>query len=250
LHALAPLKPEHLEHVDVMIVRELTGGIYFGEKKREGDVATDVCRYDRGEIARITRKACRIARQRNGRITLVDKANVLETSRLWREVSNDVINNEFPDIDLEFMLVDAAAMHLLSNPRRFDVLLTENLFGDILSDEASMLCGSLGVLPSASLGEGAPGVFEPCHGSAPDIAGQGIANPYGMLLSLAMMLRHSLQQIPAAALLENCVHQCWQDGILTPDLAADGCGTTEATNAVCALLDADIDNQPPARTRD
>ena len=242
LHSLAPLKPELLDDVDIMIVRELTGGIYFGEKKREGNVAIDVCQYSEEEIARVTRKAAAIAQGRSGRITLVDKANVLETSRLWREVVTAVISTEYADVELEFMLVDAAAMHLLSNPGRFDVLLTENLFGDILSDEASMLCGSLGVLPSASLSEDSVGIFEPCHGSAPDIAGQGIANPYGMLLSLAMMLRYSLNQQEAAIALEQSIFQCWRNGVLTPDLTNEGIGTAEATAAVCRQLNARLED--------
>jgi 3-isopropylmalate dehydrogenase len=195
-----------------------------------------VCRYTVPEIERVTRAAGRIAQQRRRRITLVDKANVLETSRLWREVVHRVIGDEFPDVTVENMYVDAASMHLLTRPADFDVLLTENLFGDILSDEASMLCGSMGLLPSASLNEARFGLYEPVHGSAPDIAGQGIANPYAMLLSVAMMLRHSLERAVEAAALEDSIHSCWADGILTRDLRADGLGTAAVTEAVCERL--------------
>lgn len=236
LQHFSPLKPERLVNVDMMIVRELTSGSYFGKKWRDENQAEDVCRYTREEIERVTRAAGRIAQQRDGRITLVDKANVLETSRLWRIVAGEVIENEFPGVELEFLYVDAAAMHLLTRPGDFDVMLTENMFGDILSDEASMLCGSLGLLPSASLNEERFGLYEPIHGSAPDIAGQGIANPYAMLLSVAMMLRHSLDNEEAADTLEACVYGCWTDGILTRDLDPDGLGTQEITDAVCQRL--------------
>jgi 3-isopropylmalate dehydrogenase len=236
LHAFSPLKPEHLENVDLMIVRELTGGSYFGKKWRDDEQAEDVCRYTREEVLRVTRAAAAIARQRDGRIALVDKANVLETSRLWRAVVTEVIRDEFPDVELEFLYVDAAAMHLLTRPADFDVMLTENLFGDILSDEASMLCGSLGLLPSASLNADRFGLYEPVHGSAPDIAGKGIANPYAMLLSLAMLLRHSLGREAEADDLERAVHACWSDGVLTRDLRPDGAGTAGITEAVCARL--------------
>ena len=236
LHAFSPLRPEKLAGVDLMIVRELTGGSYFGKKWRDSEQAEDVCRYTVPEIERVTRAAGRIAQQRQGRITLVDKANVLETSRLWREVVHRVIGDEFPDVTVENMYVDAASMHLLTRPADFDVLLTENLFGDILSDEASMLCGSMGLLPSASLNEDRFGLYEPVHGSAPDIAGQGVANPYAMLLSVAMMLRHSLDRSAEAAALEDSIHSCWGDGILTRDLRADGLGTTDVTEAVCDRL--------------
>lgn len=238
LHSFSPLKPEKLQQVDLLIVRELTGGLYFGEKSRTADFAQDLCIYTRAEIERVTRKACEMARARKGRITQVDKANVLETSRLWREVVARVVNDEYPDIQLENMLVDSAAMHLLTRPSDFDVLLTENLFGDILSDEASMLCGSMGLLPSASLGDGRFGMYEPVHGSAPDIAGKGIANPYAMFLSTALMLRHSLDCVEAADAIEQAVYRCWDEGVLTKDLVEDGCSTTEVTAAVCAQLDA------------
>ena len=236
LHAFSPLRPERLASVDLMIVRELTGGSYFGKKWRDADQAEDVCRYTRPEIERVTRAAGRIAQQRDGRISLVDKANVLETSRLWREVAHRVIREEFPEIEMENMYVDAASMHLLTRPADFDVVLTENLFGDILSDEASMLCGSLGLLPSASLNEDRFGLYEPVHGSAPDIAGQGIANPYAMQLSVAMMLRHSLDRPAEAEAVERAVHACWDDGLLTKDLRPDGLGTEAVTEAVCARL--------------
>ncbi len=243
LHAFSPLRPERLAGVNLMIVRELTGGSYFGKKWRDADQAEDVCRYTAPEIERVTRAAGRIARQRRKRITLVDKANVLETSRLWREVAHRVIGEEFPDVAIENMYVDAASMHLLTRPADFDVVLTENLFGDILSDEASMLCGSMGLLPSASLNEERFGLYEPVHGSAPDIAGKGIANPYAMLLSVAMMLRHSLDCELEAGALEAAIQACWRDGILTRDLRPDGLGTGEVTEAVCERLRA----QPAAR---
>jgi 3-isopropylmalate dehydrogenase len=236
LHAFSPLRPERLQGVDLMIVRELTGGSYFGKKWRDAEQAEDVCRYTRPEIERVTRAAGRIAQQRGRRITLVDKANVLETSRLWREVAHRVIAGEFPEVTMENMYVDAASMHLLTRPADFDVLLTENLFGDILSDEASMLCGSMGLLPSASLNEDLFGLYEPVHGSAPDLAGPGIANPYAMLLSVAMMLRHSLGRPAEADALEGAIHACWDEGILTRDLRPDGLGTEAVTEAVCERL--------------
>jgi len=236
LHRFSPLKPDRLKGVDLLMVRELTGGIYFGERSRDANQAQDLCRYTRAEIERVTRKACQLAQLRDGRITHVDKANVLDTSRLWREVVARVVHEEFPEIQLENMLVDSAAMHLLTRPSSFDVLLTENLFGDILSDESSMLCGSMGLLPSASLREDQFGMYEPIHGSAPDIAGKGIANPYAMLLSVAMMLRHSLASPAAADALEHAIHQCWEDGVLTQDLVADGCTTEQVTAAVCTYL--------------
>ncbi len=201
LAAASPLRD--VEHVEFLVVRELTGGIYFGEKTRTADEATDVCSYTRAEIERIARVAFRAA---HSKVVSVDKANVLETSRLWREVVADVHRREFPDIELEHQLVDSCAMKLVSAPRHFEVIVTENMFGDILTDEAAMLTGSLGMLPSASLGEpGAPGVFEPVHGSAPDIAGQGVANPLAMFLSAAMMLRHGLGLHDEAAALESAV---------------------------------------------
>ncbi len=216
------LKPEVLEGIDLIFVRELTGGIYFGEKRREASSATDVCTYTVEEIERIVRSAARLAQQRRRKLVSIDKANVLETSRLWREVTTRLMRAEFPDVTLEHMLVDSAAMHLIRRPRDFDVLVTENMFGDILTDEASMLAGSLGLLPSASLGEGRRGLYEPIHGSAPDIAGRGIANPYGTILSAALLLRHSLGLTAEADRLEKAVFEAISARALTPDLAGAG----------------------------
>jgi 3-isopropylmalate dehydrogenase len=239
LRGASTLRPEVLEGVDLMFVRELTGGIYFGEKTRDANRATDLCTYTAVEVERVTRVACRLARGRRSKVTSIDKANVLETSRLWREVCQRVVSQEFPDIQLEHILVDAAAMHLIRRPRDFDVLLTENMFGDILTDEASMLAGSLGLLPSASLGEGSRGLYEPIHGSAPDIAGKGIANPYGTIMSVALLLRHSLKLDEEAARVEKAVAQAISDGACTPDIAVPGAravSTREAGDAVMANL--------------
>ncbi len=238
LLAASPLRPELLAGVDIMVVRGLTGGIYFGRKTRSESVATDECRYTVEEIERIVRMAGQLARGRRRRIVSVDKANVLETSRLWRAVTAQVLAEEFPDVDLEHMLVDAAAMHLLSRPASFDVIVTENMFGDILTDEASMLAGSLGLLPSASLGEGGRGLYEPIHGSAPDIAGQGIANPCATLLSAALLLRHSLDCEPAAREIEAAVSAVLDEGVRTADLARGGTsvGTRAFGDAVLAKL--------------
>ncbi len=222
LRGASTLKPEVLEGVDLVFVRELTGGIYFGEKARTADSASDLCTYTVAEVERIVRVAARLARARRGRLASIDKANVLETSRLWREVTTRVIKEEFPDVQLEHMLVDSAAMHLVRRPRDFDVAVTENMFGDILTDEASMLAGSLGLLPSASLGEGTRGLFEPIHGSAPDIAGKGIANPYGTILSVALLLRHSLGLEAEARAIEQAVSDAIVAGVLTADLAPPG----------------------------
>ena len=233
------LKPEILEGVDLVFVRELTGGIYFGEKHRDASSATDVCSYTTQEIERVTRVAARLARQRRRKLTSIDKSNVLETSRLWREVCERLMRAEFPDIALEHILVDAAAMHLIRRPRDFDVLVTENMFGDILTDEASMLSGSLGLLPSASLGEGRRGLYEPIHGSAPDIAGRGIANPCGTILSVAMLLRHSLGLETEADVLEAAVTRALEEGARTPDIAKPGAravSTREMGDAVLANL--------------
>lgn len=235
----APLKREIIAGVDLLFVRELTGGIYFGRKWREGDRAVDECAYTVGEIERITRVAGQLAKRRNRRIVQVDKSNVLETSRLWRTVSERVIREEFPDCSIEHMFVDAAAMHLLRRPRDFDVILTENLFGDILTDEAAMLAGSLGVLPSASLGEGQRGLYEPIHGSAPDIAGRGIANPLGTILSAALLLRHSLGLETEAAGIESAVTRALQAGARTADIAEAGAtplSTRQMGDAVLAEL--------------
>jgi 3-isopropylmalate dehydrogenase len=233
------LKPEVIQGVDLVFVRELTGGIYFGDRRREAERATDVCTYTVGEVERITRVAARLARTRRRRLTSIDKSNVLETSRLWREVSTRVVAAEFPDVTLEHVLVDSAAMHLIRRPRDFDVLVTENMFGDILTDEAAMLAGSLGLLPSASLGEGRRGIYEPIHGSAPDIAGRGIANPYGAILSAAMLLRHSLHLVAEAAALERAVAGALADGARTPDIAlaqVPALSTREVADAVISRL--------------
>jgi len=239
LRNASSLKPELLEGVDLIFVRELTGGIYFGPKTRDATEATDLCRYTAFEIERIVRVAARIARTRRKRLLSIDKSNVLETSRLWREVCERVIRSEFPDIALEHMLVDSAAMHLIRRPRDFDVAVTENMFGDILTDEASMLSGSLGLLPSASLGDGTRGLYEPIHGSAPDITGQGIANPYGAILSIALLLRHSFKLEQEAHAIELAVHRAIDDGVRTPDIVAPthrAASTQEAGDAVLAAL--------------
>ncbi|MEL6368298.1 MAG: 3-isopropylmalate dehydrogenase [Pseudomonadota bacterium] len=219
---ISPLRPDRLAGVDLMVVRELTGGIYFGEKREGTDTAFDACEYSREEVVRITRVACELARTRQGRLTSVDKANVLATSRLWRSVVTEVCAYEFPDVTLEHLLVDAAAMHLLAKPAAFDVVVTENMFGDILTDEASMLSGSLGLLPSASLSAlGGTGLYEPIHGSAPDIAGQDVANPTGAILSVAMMLRHSLNCPEAATAVEQAVTDALAGDIRTRDVSGD-----------------------------
>jgi 3-isopropylmalate dehydrogenase len=239
LRSASSLKPEFVEGVDMMFVRELTGGIYFGPKTRDASQATDLCVYTVTEIERIVRVAARLARTRRRRLLSIDKANVLETSRLWREVCERVIRSEFPDVQLEHMLVDAAAMHLIRRPRDFDVAVTENMFGDILTDEASMLAGSVGLLPSASLGDARRGLYEPVHGSAPDIAGQGIANPYGAILSVAMLLRHSLELQQEARAIELAVHRAIGDGVRTPDISAPlhrPATTREAGDAVLEAL--------------
>jgi 3-isopropylmalate dehydrogenase len=232
LYDASPLRREIIEGTDLLVVRELTGGIYFGEKTRTADSASDACVYTREEIVRIARVAFRAARSH---VTSVDKANVLETSRLWREVVGEVHAAEFAEIELENLLVDNAAMRLVSEPSRFEVIVTENMFGDILSDEAAMLTGSLGMLPSASLGEGGPGVFEPVHGSAPDIAGRGVANPLAMFLSAALMLRHGFEMESEAAAVESAVDRALADGLRTPDLGGDA-GTAQATQAVLEHL--------------
>ena len=252
----SPLREERIAGTDLLVVRELTGGIYFGDSGREGDVAHDNCEYSAAEIERIGRTAFEAAERRaeasgrKPRVTSVDKANVLETSRLWREVVGRVAP-EYPEVALEHLLVDNAAMQLVSRPADFDVILTENLFGDILSDESAMLTGSLGMLPSASLGaEGEPGLFEPVHGSAPDIAGKGVANPLATFLSAAMMLRHGLDQPQEAARIEAAVDAVLDHGLRTPDLASGTvlslspsesapereAGTAEMTEAVLAEL--------------
>ena len=222
----SPLREERIAGTDLLVVRELTGGIYFGASGRDGDSAHDTCEYTAGEVERIARTAFEAARRRaessgrKPRVTSVDKANVLETSRLWREVVTRIAP-EYDDVALDHLLVDNAAMQLVSRPADFDVIVTENLFGDILSDESAMLTGSLGMLPSASLGEdGAPGLFEPVHGSAPDIAGKGIANPLATFLSVAMLLRHGLERPDEAVRIEAAVDAVLERGLRTPDLAA------------------------------
>jgi len=228
LYPASPLRPEIIQGTDLLVVRELTGGIYFGEKTRTADLASDACVYSRAEIERIARVAFGAARSR---VTSVDKANVLETSRLWREVVSEVHAAEFPNIELEHLLVDNAAMRLVAAPRHFDVIVTENMFGDILSDEAAMLTGSLGMLPSASLGDDGPGMFEPVHGSAPDIAGRGVANPLAMFLSAALMLRHGFAMESEAAAVESAVDRALADGLRTTDLGGDA-STAQATRDV------------------
>src|SRR3984885_12310259 len=232
LYDSSPLRRERIEGTDLLVVRELTGGIYFGEKTRTDTTASDLCAYTTPEIERIARTAFEAARSR---VTSVDKANVLETSRLWREVVGGVYGAEYPNVELEHVLVDNAAMKLIAAPRHFEVILTENMFGDILSDEAAMLTGSIGMLPSASLGDGGPGVFAPVHGSAPDIAGTGAANPLAMILSAAMMLRHGFGLDAQAAAVESAVERALAEGLRTPDLGGTA-NTEEATQAVLKYL--------------
>jgi 3-isopropylmalate dehydrogenase len=237
LYASSPLKPDRLSGVDIVVIRELTGGIYFGRKERTADSATDVCTYSRTEIERVLRMAGRMAMRRRREVTSVDKANVLDTSRLWRSIASELFPREFPEVRVEHLLVDAAAMHLLSRAADFDILVTENMFGDILTDEAAVLAGSLGLLPSASLGEGKLGLYEPIHGSAPDIAGKGIANPTGTILSAAMLLRHSLGLEAEARAIEAAVSAAIDEGCHTGDLgAAKPINTTQMGDAVRARL--------------
>jgi len=248
----SPLREARIQGTDLLVVRELTGGIYFGDRGRRDAGAFDTCEYSIAEIERIARVGFEAARSRGAakpRVTSVDKANILETSRLWRETVEGVAP-EYADVELEHMLVDNAAMQLVANPSRFDVILTENMFGDILSDEAAMLTGSLGMLPSASLGEGGPGLFEPVHGSAPDIAGRGVANPLATFLSAAMMLRHGLDRPGDADRVETAVEAALERGLRTPDLswveaerppmsdlpAEVEVGTAEMTEAVIEAL--------------
>ena len=235
----SPLRPELLRGVDLLVVRELTGGIYFGAKRREADWAEDVCSYTAAEIERVVRAAAGYARARRRKLTSVDKANVLETSRLWREVATRVVETDFPDVQLEHQLVDSCAMQLVRAPRSFDVIVTENLFGDVLTDEAAVIGGSIGMLPSASLGDGPRGLYEPIHGSAPALAGRGVANPYGAILSAAMLLRHSLALPGAAWALEAAVSAAIEEGVLTEDVAGPGrhpATTREAGSAVLRAL--------------
>jgi 3-isopropylmalate dehydrogenase len=239
LESAGPLKPEILRGTDLLLFRELTGGLYYGEPRGvapDGDSAHNTLRYSRGEIERIARRAFEAARLRRKRVTSVDKANVLEVSRLWRQAVTGVAK-DYPDIALEHMLVDTCAMKLTYAPSSFDVVLTENMFGDILSDEAGAVVGSLGLLPSASLGDGA-GLFEPVHGSAPDIAGRGIANPIGTIASAAMLLRYALKLEKEATTVERAIEAALTAGLRTADLAAGGASvsTTEMTERIVAAL--------------
>jgi 3-isopropylmalate dehydrogenase len=233
----SPLKRDRVSGTDLLVVRELTGGIYFGDKTRTPTGASDTCVYEAGEVERIARLAFDAAGGRSGRVTSVDKANVLETSRLWRETVSRIAA-DYPEVELEHMLVDNAAMQLVSDPARFDVIVTENMFGDILSDEAAMLTGSLGMLPSASLGDGGPGLFEPVHGSAPDIAGSGMANPLATILSAALLLRHGLGLDGPADRVDAAVEAALSDGLRTADLGAgaDAVDTEAVTGGVIAHL--------------
>jgi 3-isopropylmalate dehydrogenase len=232
------LKAEVVRGVDLVFVRELTGGIYFGAKTRDANSASDLCSYSVAEVERVTRVAGRLAQVRRRKLTSIDKSNVLETSRLWREVVIRVMKSEFPDVAVEHMLVDSAAMHLIRRPTDFDVIVTENMFGDILTDEASMLAGSLGLSPSASLGDGKRGLYEPIHGSAPDIAGKGIANPVGTILSVALLLRHSLGLEAEARAVEVAVSQALAGGLRTADIAAGGTAATteDAGRSIATLI--------------
>jgi 3-isopropylmalate dehydrogenase len=241
--ANSPFRPEHLAGVDFVVVRELTGGIYFGEKRLEsidhGERASDVCTYTTAEVERIVRVAAALARSRAGRLVSVDKANVLETSRLWRRVTMRVMADEYPDVELQHMLVDTCAMRLVQQPRAFDVVVTENMFGDILTDEAAVLAGSIGLLPSASLGAGGRGMYEPIHGSAPDITGMQLANPIGTILSCALLLRHSLGLESEARAVESAVERTIEAGALTPDLGVSGgrvAQTSEVTSAIVSRI--------------
>ncbi|MFV1970995.1 MAG: 3-isopropylmalate dehydrogenase [Acidimicrobiia bacterium] len=236
----SPLRRDIVEGTNILFLRELTGGIYFGGStvSDDGTEVADHMRYTVAEIERIVRMAGRAARERSGKLTSVDKANVLEVSRLWRRTTERVMSDEFPDVTFENILVDAMAMHLLSRPRDFDVVVTGNLFGDILTDEASMLPGSLGLLPSASLGDGDVGLYEPIHGSAPDIAGRDIANPLATILATAMALRHSLNLCDEAKAIEDAVDHVLADGLRTADIAdgGDSIGTVEMGTAVAAAI--------------
>lgn len=238
----SPLKRDRVEGVDILFFRELTGDVYFGESGRrvhvDGEEAFNVMSYTTGEVARIVRLAAKAAKTRRGKVTSVDKANVLEVSRLWRRTAQQIMKEEFPEIAYDVVLVDAMAMHLISRPRDFDVVVTGNLFGDILTDEASMLPGSLGLLPSASVGTSGPGLYEPIHGSAPDIAGKGIANPLATILAAAMLLRHSLKLEADAKLIEDTVTAVLDQGHRTADIAAGGksIGTEAMGNLVVEEL--------------
>lgn len=234
------MKPEVIKGIDFIVVRELTGGLYFGEpRSKSSDVAINTMRYSKDEILRVAKIAFELAEKREKKVTLVDKANVLECSELWREVVEELAK-EYKDVTLEFMYVDNAAMQLVRNPSQFDVILTENLFGDILSDEASMICGSIGLLPSASIG-GRVGIYEPIHGSAPDIAGQGIANPIATILSAAMMLRHQFGETQAADAIERAVEKVLSEGYRTKDIsnydAKEICSTDEIGSIISSYIE-------------
>lgn len=240
---LSPLKPERAEGTDLLIVRELTGGIYFGQHNEAAlvngvETASDIELYTRPEVERIARKAFEAARVRRHKVTSVDKANVLGSSRMWRRIVTEMQQKEYPDVELNHFYVDNCAMQLVTNPKQFDVVLTNNIFGDILSDEASVIGGSIGLLPSASLGDGT-GMYEPIHGSAPDIAGQGIANPLGQIYSVAMMLRYSLNQPEAAAAIEAAVDRVYAAGYRTPDLCGPGL-TKTSTAEMGRLIAAEV----------
>ncbi|HBK91062.1 MAG TPA: 3-isopropylmalate dehydrogenase [Parvularcula sp.] len=222
--AASPLRPERAAGVDLLIVRELTGGLYFGAREEGTERASDACVYTKAEVERVARVAFEAARGRRKKVTSVDKANVLATGRLWRKTVSDLQARDYPDVALEHVLVDAMAMKLVQQPAAFDVILTENLFGDILSDEASVIAGSIGLAPSASIGDGAAGLYEPIHGSAPDIAGKDKANPAGAILSGAMLFRHSLKHEAAARAIERAVKAAINAGRGTPDIGGkDGC---------------------------
>lgn len=238
---LSPVKADRLVGVDLLFVRELTGGSYFGARSRTADSASDECRYSVVEIERVLRRAFELARGRRRHVTSIDKANVLETSRLWRETALRVAS-DYPEVVLEHQLVDSMAMLLLTRPADYDVLVTENLFGDILTDEAAVLAGSLGLLPSASLGDGPRGLYEPIHGSAPDIAGKGYANPIGSILSVALLLRHSLELATEAAAVEKAVDAVLDHSELTRDL-----GGSASTRQITAAVLAAFSSQPAAR---
>ncbi|MFC3883117.1 3-isopropylmalate dehydrogenase [Bacillus songklensis] len=242
----SPLKREYVEGVDFIIVRELLGGLYFGEPRGRNveqgeETAVDTLVYKRSEIERIITTAFEIASKRKKKVTSVDKANVLESSRLWREVAEEVAK-KYPDVTLDHMLVDSAAMQLIRNPKQFDVVVTENMFGDILSDEASVLTGSLGMLPSASLSMAGPSLYEPIHGSAPDIAGQNKANPIAAVLSAAMMLRHSFQMEEEARVIEKAVEQVLSAGYRTADLSVGGGHFISTAKMVEEIIDAIVDD--------
>jgi len=239
LASASPLRPEKLAGVDLLVVRELTGGLYFGQPKGRQMVngrrtAVDTLEYSDFEIQRVVNLAFRLARGRRKKVSSVDKANVLESSRLWRQVTVEV-STDYPDVHLEHVLVDTASMRLIANPAAFDVIVTENMFGDILTDEASVLAGSMGLLPSASLGEKGPGLYEPIHGSAPDIAGKGIANPIGAILSAALLLRYSLHLEAEAASIEQAVDRTLSEGCWTADLGG-GLPTRQMTEEVIQRL--------------